>query len=118
MKSQEIKGSSTLGLLFYEKMRVFQSSVEYLSGISIYLNYILVLCMLAFISHSFQMLDPAVPLHFFKIKFESSPLNSLWSLMESNLHYKDSCIRFIPEIFTVFERNPKARSGAVFKSQV
>ena len=38
MKNQEIKNSSTLGHLFYEKMKVFQSSVECLRGISIYLN--------------------------------------------------------------------------------
>ena len=67
MKNQEIKGSSTPELLFYEKMKVFQSSVEYLKGISIYQNYFLILCMLAFISHRFQILDPAVPLHFLKI---------------------------------------------------
>ena len=66
MKNQEIKDTSTLSLLFYEKIKVIPSSTEYLRGISIYLNYFLSLSMLAFISHSFQMLDPAVPIHFLK----------------------------------------------------
>ena len=68
MKNQEIKDTSTLGFPFYERMKEFQSSVEYLRGINIYLNYFLILYMLAFISHSFQLLDLAVPLHFlFKV---------------------------------------------------
>ena len=68
MKNQEIKGTSTLGLLFYESMKVFQSLVEYLRDMNSDLNHFLILCMLALISHSFQMLDPVVLLHFlFKV---------------------------------------------------
>ena len=68
MKNQEIKGTSTLGLLFYESMKVFQSLVEYLRDMNSDLNHFLILCMFALIFHSFQMLDPVVLLHFlFKV---------------------------------------------------
>ena len=67
MKNQEIKDTFTLRLIFYEKMKVFQSSIEYLRGIGMYLNYFLILCILAFTSRNFQMLDPAVSLQFLKI---------------------------------------------------
>ena len=61
MKNQEIKGTSTLG-------KVPQSSVVFTGdGVNIYLNYFFNLCMLALISHSFQILDPPVLLKVFQI---------------------------------------------------
>ena len=68
MKNQEIKDPSTLGLLFYERMKVLQSSVVFTGeGVNIYLNYFFDLCMLALISHSFQIIDPPVIFKVFQI---------------------------------------------------
>ena len=71
MKNQEIKGTSTLRLIFYEKMKAFQSSIEYFKRdkhLSKLLSHPLYPCIH---SHNFQMLDPAVSVHFLKsFKFE------------------------------------------------